>query len=66
MKRFAFLKLEHGGNKVVFDTNAPDLFAAVETFKQHVVNVDLDEYGYGKRGDVSYCVAEYWEPFHTV
>jgi len=66
MKRFAFLKLESGGNKVVFDTVAPDLFAAVETFKKSVTNVTLDKYGYGTLGAVSYCVAEYWEPFHTV
>ena len=66
MKRFALLRLENGSNKVIFDTVATDLFAAVENFKEHVTNVTLDKYGYGTLGTVSFCVAEYYEPFHTV
>ncbi len=66
MKRYALLRLESGANKVIFDCHAPDLFTAVETFKQHVTNVTLDKYGYGTLGAVSFCVAEYWEPFHTL
>ena len=66
MKRFALLRLENGGNKVIFDTKAPNLSAAVETFKKSVVGVDLDEHGYAKLGTVSFCVAKYLEPFHTL
>lgn len=66
MKRFAFLRLEHGGNKVIFDCNAPDLATAVKIIKEHVTNVTLDDDGYGKLGNVSFCVAEYWEPFYTL
>lgn len=66
MKRYALLRLENNANKVIFDCNAPDLASAVETFKAHVTNVTLDEYGYGKLGNVSYCMAEYWEPFYTL
>jgi hypothetical protein len=66
MKRFALLRLENGGNKVIFDTVATDLFAAVEKFKKSVTNITLDKYGYGTVGTTSYCVAEYYEPFHTI
>lgn len=67
MKRFALIRLENGANKVIFDTEATDLFGAVENFKKSVTNVTLDKYGYGTVGTVSlFCVAEYFEPFHTV
>jgi len=66
MKRFALLRLENGGNKVIFDTRATDLFAAVENFKKCITNVTLDKYGYGTLGPVSFCVAEYFEPFQTI
>lgn len=66
MKRFALIRLESGANKVVFDCFATDLFDAVKQFKEHVTNVTLDQYGYGTVGAVSYCVAEYWEPFYTL
>jgi hypothetical protein len=66
MKRFALLRLEWGRNKVIKDCYALNLFDAVEKLKNHVINITLDVHGYAKFGDVSFCVAEYWEPFHTV
>ena len=66
MKRYALLRLESGANKVIFDTEAPDLFTAVEKLKKSVIGVTLDKYGYGTVGSVSFCVAEYFEPFLTV
>ena len=66
MKRFALLRLQHGANKVVFDCHAPDLAAAVKTFNRSFTGGKLDADGYEKIGDVTYCVAEYWDPFHTL
>jgi len=54
VKRYALLRLESGANKVIFDTEAPDLFTAVEKFKGLVVGVTLDKYGYGTVGAVSF------------
>jgi len=66
MKRYCLVRMESGANKVIFDTEAPDLFEAVKKFQASVANLTLDKYGYATQGMVSYCVAEYWEPFHTV
>jgi len=66
MKRFALLRLENGANKVIFDTKAPTLEAAVEHFRKCVTGINLDKHGYATMGMTSYCVAEYWEPFHTI
>ena len=67
MKRFAFLRLNRRGNKVVFDVLAENRANAIAKIKQCVTNVILDEDGCGKVGDdTTFCVAEYWEPFYTV
>jgi hypothetical protein len=68
MKRFALLRLCHNSNKVVMDTVAADVKGAVKKFNPCLVNMPpLDEDGYAKGDDgVSYCVAEYFSPFHTI
>lgn len=66
MKRYALLRLENDTNKVVFDCHASDLASAVKTFQTQLPSVTLDKYGYAKFGDVSFCVAEYWELFCTL
>ncbi len=69
MKRFALLRLQHNANKVIFDINAPDLAAAIETANKSLTNVQLDKDGYGRiEGSnefdhVTYCIAEYFSSY---
>jgi hypothetical protein len=66
MKRYAFLRLEHGANKVIFDVNAVDDKDAIEQFNECIVGSQLNEEGYAKLGDVTFCIAEYHENFATI
>lgn len=66
MKRYALLRLENGANKVLFDCHAPDKATAVQKFKNSIKGVTLDDDGYGTYHHVTFCVAEYFEPFHTL
>ena len=66
MKRFALLRLENNANKVIFDTQAATMKNAIEQFNKSLTSIQLDANGYGKLGDVTFCIAEYFEPFHTI
>lgn len=67
MKRFALLRLMHNANQVVFDTNAMTKADAIKTFNASLASGQiLDADGYLKLGDITLCVAEYFEPFHTI
>ena len=64
--KFAFLKLfpaytsdgfKRSGNLTLRECEAPTKDEAVNTFRQ-TSPVALDNDGYGKQGDFSYCVAE--------
>ena len=66
MKRYAFLRLENNANKVIFETVAANVKDAAQQFNRSLKNIQLDEYGYGKLGEVTYCVAEFYEPFYSV
>lgn len=68
MKRFALLRLEHGGNKVIMDftgTKPAAIAAFNATFTANTPKLDAD--GYAKVNEtVSLCVAEYHENFTTL
>ena len=66
MKRFAFLRLERGANKVIFDANATDSKHAIEQFNKSLAGIQLDMDGYAKLGDVTFCIAEYHEGFANI
>jgi hypothetical protein len=66
MKRFALLRLKHNANQVIMDTNALTLSDAVKKLNPCIKGVQLDTDGYAKLGDVTLCVAEYFQPFCTV
>lgn len=62
MKRYALLSLLHNANAVIGECVAPDLKTAVSQFQMMHPDLGLDKDGYAKDGDVTYCVAEYWNP----
>ena len=67
MKRFALLKLCAGGNKVIFDCHAKDVAGAAAKFNESRGDVPpLDSEGYSKIGDITFCVAEFFNPLYTV
>lgn len=69
MKRFALLLLFnqgwHSGNKVLAETKAKNHKEASDYFANLIPGYNLKE-GYAKSDyDVSYCVAEFYEPFSS-
>jgi hypothetical protein len=67
MKRFALLRIEDKNNKVIFDCNAKDLASAVKIFNASMTNAQLNEEGYCTlSATAALCVAEFFEPFHTI
>ena len=68
MKKFALLRLRHNSNTVIMDCHAKDVADAVRQFNPCLVNMPpLDADGYAKMDDgTSFCVAEYFSPFHTI
>jgi hypothetical protein len=64
MTRYAFLRLQYNANKVIADCETSTLEEAVEKFRKMCGDtLMLDDSGYGKIGDVSFCIAEYHENF---
>ena len=63
MNRFAFLKLfpcgRGSGNVIVNECRAASKPEAIKIFQQSSP-VSLDQEGYGKQGEFSYCVAEFF------
>ena len=69
MKRYALLRLQNNANMVIFECQAFCLTAAVAKFNETFTPTTslLNEHGYAKVSDtVSLCVAEYFEPFHSL
>ena len=66
MKRFALLALVKNANRVIFDTEALTKEDAIRQFNAKMVNGQLDADGYCKFEEHTLCVAEYFEPFHTI
>jgi hypothetical protein len=66
MKRYAFLRLEYGANKVIADCGPCDFATALEKFRKMCINLTLDDSGYAKLGDTSFCIAEYHENFTSI
>jgi hypothetical protein len=67
MKKFYLLKLfpcvnlggfSCSGNKVINEFNALTKLDAVEAFQYLRPDLKLDNEGYAKHGEISYCVAE--------
>lgn len=65
MKRFALLWLEYNANKVIFDTKAKDASTAIAQFNKSLTGMKLDEHGYFKMGEVTFCIAEYFNAYST-
>jgi hypothetical protein len=66
--KFAFLKLfpcfstegySYSGNVIINECQAPSRKDAVKIFQQSSP-IALDSEGYGKQGEFSYCVAEFF------
>lgn len=67
MKRYAFLRLENGANKVIADCGPCDFATALAKFRKMCINLTLDDSGYCKYTDtVSFCIAEYHDQFATL
>lgn len=62
MKRYALLSLLQNANRVIGECVAPDLQSAVNKFRAIHPALGLDKDGYAKNMDLTYCVAEYWNP----
>jgi len=62
MKRYALLSLLHNANKVIGECYAATKKEAVEKFQKTHPYCLLDDDGYAKNMDLTYCVAEYWNP----
>jgi len=66
MKRYALLRLIHGANKVVMECQAASIKDAADIFRPCITNFPpLDADGYAKQGDVSLCVAEFFDPLQS-
>lgn len=61
MKRFALLRLLYNANTTVGEVIAGNRQDAVKHF-QYMAPVTLDADGYAKVGEVSFCVAECFDP----
>ena len=61
MKKFALLKLKYNANQVVADHECIVIAEAIQYFKQ-LSQLPLDEHGYYKNGETTFCVAEYFRP----
>lgn len=68
MKKFALLKLFPTGNFASGNQVINELDysickeEAVQYFRENHPELNLNDNGYAKHGDVSYCIAEYYQP----
>ncbi len=58
-KRFAFLELFENSNRVIAEGEYENKMVAVAAFQQKFPHLILNDDGYYKIGNLSYCVAEY-------
>lgn len=62
MKRYAFARLEYGANKVIAECGPCTFEHALENFRATCgSNLMLNDRGYAKVNNVSFCIAEYYE-----
>jgi hypothetical protein len=57
MKRYFLLRLQYNANRVITECDVATWAWALKTL-QADCPVKLDEMGYAKNGDITYCVAE--------
>ena len=68
MKKYSLLELfpagqwNQSGNKVWAEHTCPTIAEAIAHFKTLYPEVNLDNDGYAKEGDQSFCVAEHFNP----
>ena len=60
MKHYALLRLYAGANSVLAPCGPCSFKDALEEFRKIIA---LDDYGYAQAGDVTYCIAEFYESF---
>ncbi len=66
MKKYYLLRLVNNSNFVLYETESPDRARAIAEFKSlfqgnpEFSHINLDDDGYAKVGNVSYCVATNW------
>ena len=58
MKKFYFLYLENNSNKVLLECSRHTKTEARYYFQNYYPHLKLDNDGYAKAGNVSYCIAE--------
>lgn len=67
MKRYAFLRLQYGANQVIAECGPCDFKTALTKFREMVKpSLVLDDDGYAKLGDVSFCIAQFHENFSEI
>lgn len=57
IRTFYLLKCYKNGNNVISESRNIGISGAITTFKNLFPNLKLDENGYYKIADVSYCIA---------
>ena len=60
IKRYYLLKCHNNSNMVIAEEECVTITGAISSFKGTFPNLKLDEHGYYKIGDVTYCVAIGW------
>jgi hypothetical protein len=60
MKRYALLSLLHGANHVIGECNAVNNHHAIRTFQKTHPHCHLNDEGYAKNMDITYCIAEFY------
>jgi hypothetical protein len=67
MKRYALIRLLHNANTVIAECGPCDFEEALSKFRKMCGNtLYLDDDGYGKLGEVTFCIAEFHENFATL
>jgi hypothetical protein len=62
MKTYCLLLLRNNANTAIAEIEATSKAAAVQHFQLAKPELKLNEAGYAKHGNTSYCVAEQFDP----